>query len=129
MSRKNRLTCSQEDYLESIYLIRKDKGEVRITDIALFMNTSKPSANKAVLLLKEEGLIDHEKYGLISLTKKGEMLADDIYFRHKTLMDFLINTLKVDSTLAEKDACKMEHVISHETLEHLIAYLNKQRYC
>ena len=125
MEQINKLTGSLEDYLESIYILKKSKGQVRLTDISLEMDCSKPSASKAVHLLCKENLVMQEKYGLISLTPEGEKTAESIYFRHRTLVDFLTKTLGVDSKTAQKDACKMEHVISPETLDRLVSYMKK----
>ncbi len=118
-----KLTGSLEDYLEAIYILDNKTGEVRITDVALLLKLSKPSVIKAVSLLKSENLLNQEKYGQITLTKIGEKIAKDIYFRHKTLVDFLCNTLGVDYKVAEVDACKMEHVISNQTLDKLVKYM------
>lgn len=125
MEQKNKLTGSLEDYLEAIYILKKDNGEVRLTDIALEMECSKPSASKAVLLLRKERLVLQEKYGLIKLTPEGEKTAENIYFRHRILVNFLTNTLGVDLKTAQKDACKMEHIISPETLYRLVSYMKK----
>lgn len=119
-----KLTGSLEDYLEAIYLISKSKNEVRVTDIALFMNLSKPSVNKAVINLKDNELLEHEKYGLIKLTEKGYKMAKEIFFRHETLMNFLVQTLGIERETAEIEACKMEHIISHQTLDKMVAYMN-----
>ena len=118
-----KLTGSLEDYLEAVYLIEKKKGEVRITDIALFMNLSKPSVNKAVSTLKENGLLEHEKYGAIKLTEYGTKLAKEIYFRHETLTKFFIETLGIEPEIAEDEACKIEHIISRQTLNKLVDYM------
>lgn len=118
-----KLTGSLEDYLEAVYLIEKKKGEVRITDIALFMNLSKPSVNKAVSTLKENGLLEHEKYGAIKLTVSGTKLAKEIYFRHETLTKFFIETLGIEPEIAEDEACKIEHIISRQTLSKLVDYM------
>lgn len=123
MTLRVKLTGSLEDYLEAAYLIGKNKGEVRITDIALFMNLSKPSVNKAVASLKKNGLLEHEKYGAIKLTKSGLKLAKEIYFRHETLTKFFIETLDISPVTAEEDACKIEHIISQHTLKKLVDYM------
>ncbi len=123
-----KLTGSLEDYLEAAYLIEKNKGEVRITDIALFMNLSKPSVNKAVSNLKDNGLLEHEKYGLIKLTEPGTKLAKEIYFRHETLTKFFIGTLGIKPEVAEEEACKIEHIISHQTLSKLVDYMQKKNF-
>ena len=46
------ITKSQEEYLKNIYIIKKQEGTVRVTDIANKMNCSKPSVNKALHSLK-----------------------------------------------------------------------------
>lgn len=123
------LTGSLEDYLETIYILLKKSATVRITDIAKFLALSKPSVNRAVKTLKEANLVVHEKYGTITLTKKGEELAKGVYFRHKTLMNFLVNDLKIEPKTAEQEACRIEHDISEESLKKLIAYSKKHKNC
>lgn len=122
--KKNNLTGSLEDYLEIIYVLSENKGEVRLTDIATSLNCSKPSVSKALALLKTKNFINQERYSSITLTDKGYKTAKEIYFRHKTLVDFFKNTLGVDEEIAQEDACKIEHVISHESLNRLIKYMN-----
>ena len=120
-----KLSGSLEDYLESIYILKNKNGEIRLTDVALDLKCSKPSVNKAVAQLKNEGYLTQEKYGQIKLTSLGEKTAKEIYFRHETLVNFLHNTLKVDLKIAKIDACKMEHVISPQTLSKLLEYMKK----
>ena len=120
-----KLSGSLEDYLESIYILKNKNGEIRLTDIAINLNRSKPSVNKAVAQLKSGGYLNQEKYGQITLTNIGKKTAKDIYFRHETLVNFLHNTLKVDYEVAKTDACKMEHVISRQTLDKLLKYMQK----
>ena len=122
MSAVSKLSTSLEDYLETIFILNKKKGEIRITDIANTMEISKPSVNKAVSVLKNQGLLTHQKYGEIKLTQQGIDLAESIYFKHNILVDFFTKKLGISRDVAEKDACKIEHVISAETLEKLIEY-------
>lgn len=121
----NKLSTSLEDYLETIFILNKERGEIRITDIANAMEISKPSVNKAVSNLKNQGFLTHQKYGEIKLTKEGKELAKSIYFKHSTLVNFLTKKLGINKETAENDACKIEHVISPETLEKLIKYTLK----
>ena len=122
MNVANKLSTSLEDYLETIFILNKERGEIRITDIANAMEISKPSVNKAVSSLKNQGLLTHQKYGEIKLTKEGKELAQSIYFKHNTLVNFLTNKLGINKETAENEACKIEHVISYVTLEKLIKY-------
>lgn len=107
---------SAEDYLERILILQEEKGEVRSIDIAHNMGYSKPSISIAMKKLKEAGLIDIDEHGFITLTKEGHVIADRVYERHRVLKKILIN-IGVDPKQAEKDACKVEHVISEETFE------------
>ena len=67
-----------EEYLKNMYILKKQNGNIRVTDIANKMNCSKPSVNKAVNNLKEEKMLNYESYGTIELTKEGEDLAKKI---------------------------------------------------
>lgn len=124
--KKNKLTGSLEDYLEIIYVLSENNGEVRLTDIATSLNCSKPSVSKALSLLKNKNFINQERYSSITLTDEGYKTAKEIYFRHKTLVNFFKNTLGVNEEIAQEDACKIEHVISHESLKRLIEYMKSK---
>ncbi len=115
------LTSSLEDYLEAIYMLEK-RGSVRISDIAEFLGVSKPSVNRAVGNLCKHGLIEHELYSDVTLTPKGKALASKVLRRHKIIKKFLTDTLGVDEKIAEQDACRMEHVISVQTIQKLYQY-------
>ena len=109
---------SSEDYLETILLLEAD-GKVRSVDIARHMEVSKPSVNKAMHVLKEKGYIHQETYGAVELTEEGREVALAVYERHSTILSFFSDVLKVSPENAEKDACRVEHVISNETFERM----------
>ncbi|MHB9291658.1 putative DtxR family transcriptional regulator, Mn-dependent transcriptional regulator [Hollandina sp. SP2] len=94
-----------------------DEGAVRVTDIAARLGVSKPSVVIAIKTLEEQGILEHKRYRTVSLTKKGTVQAAEIRKRHRLLTLFLQNIVGVDTETAEKDACKMEHILSGETLE------------
>lgn len=108
---------SGENYLETILLLKKKKGNVRSIDVARELGFSKPSVSRAVGLLKEDGFIETDKDGMILLTKDGLAMAERIYDRHQVLTEFLMNTAMVSKETAEKDACKIEHILSEETYQ------------
>ena len=109
-----KLKESGEMYLESIYVLCKEKPSVRSIDVAEYMNFSKPSVSRAVGILKKQGLIVIDKNGYLSLTEAGENQAKSIFERHTVLTKMLIS-LGVDKATASDDACRMEHVISEQT--------------
>ena len=73
-----KITNSQEEYLKTIYILEKNKQKVRVTDIADKLKITKPSVNKAINLLKDNGVINYQAYGEITLTKEGEKYAIEI---------------------------------------------------
>ncbi len=112
-----KLSKSLEDYLEAIFIIKKQKGEVRVKDLMTFFNYKVSSVNQAIKQLKAKDLVEHESYGSIKLTEKGKSLAKQIYSKHKILVDFLHSVLGVESDIAEHDGCSFEHYIHEETLK------------
>ena len=115
---------SAEDYLESMVILKEKNGYIRSVDIAEFLGVTKPSVSNAMKRLREEGYIEMNRSGFITLTEKGMDIADKIYTRHKKLTDFFI-TLGVDPDVAEDDACKIEHDLSDETFEAICVHVEK----
>ena len=107
---------SGEMYLETILILSKKQPHVRSIDVGEYMGFSKPSVSRAVGLLKNGGYITVDEDGYLSLTDLGLELATKIYERHKILTSFL-TSIGVDEDTASQDACKIEHVLSDESLE------------
>ncbi len=105
---------SGEMYLEAIYVLSLKKGFVRSVDVSEYRNYSKPSVSRGIGLLKDGGYVLMDKDGGLTLTEAGRAAAEKIYNRHTTLTKFL-SLLGVDETIAEDDACRIEHVISDES--------------
>jgi len=117
------LTSNIEDYLETVIMLDRKDRVVRVRDISHKMGVSMPSVCRALKVLSKKGLISHEKYGYIQLTRKGEILGEKIYNSHKILIKFLKGILNTDAKTAERDACKIEHGISGSTIRKLIAFV------
>lgn len=115
---------SAEDYLETILILKERSGQVRSIDIATEMNYTKPSISVAMKKLRENGYIEVDKDGFITLTASGYEIASNIYNRHKVLTDFFIS-LGVDQKVAAEDACKIEHDLSDETFEKIRTHAEK----
>ena len=82
---------SGEMYLETILMLKNKNQYVRSIDIANTMNFSKPSVSRAIKLLKESQLIIVDQKGYIDFTAEGRKIAENVYNRHTTLTQFLIN--------------------------------------
>ena len=117
------LSGSKEDYLESILILREQKQRVRVTDIARFLGVSRPSVVAAVTYLEDRSFVEHERYGDVRLTPKGERKARGIYARHVAIRRFLHEFLGLDREVAERDACRMEHLLAPETVSRMQKFL------
>ncbi|WP_022767026.1 metal-dependent transcriptional regulator [Butyrivibrio sp. NC2007] len=106
---------SGEDYIETIYLLKKKKGVVRSIDVANELGFSRPSVSRGVSILKENGLVIMEDDGELKLTEEGLKTAKKVYEKHTNLTKFLMLTAGVNEEIAETDACRIEHIISPET--------------
>ena len=106
---------SGEMYLETIYVLTERSANVRSIDVAEHMGYSKPSVSRAVSLLKQGGYLIMAADGTLSLTDDGKNAARKIFERHNVLSSFLA-LIGVDDEVAAKDACKIEHVVSDETI-------------
>ena len=61
------ITSSLEEYLKTMYVLKKQGQDIKVTTIANKMNCTKPSVNKAIRNLKSNGLVNYEVYGEIEL--------------------------------------------------------------
>ena len=109
---------SAENYLEAILVLGQKNGQVRSIDVAHYTGFSKPSISRAVGLLRDNGYVSIDQYGLLHLTDEGREIAESIYERHTVLTAFL-TALGVEREVAAEDACRIEHVLSAETFDRL----------
>ena len=107
---------SGENYLETIYILKQRKGSVRSIDIVNELDYTKPSVSIAMKHLRENGYIEMDRTGHITLLESGREIAEKMYERHTILSRFL-TTLGVSPETAKEDACRMEHIISAETFD------------
>lgn len=107
---------SAENYLETILILKNKNGAVRSIDIANELGFSKPSVSVAMKNLRENGYIEVDSSGYITLLDSGRRIAEKIYERHTTLSKWFVS-LGVDAKTAAEDACRIEHIISSESFE------------
>jgi DtxR family transcriptional regulator, Mn-dependent transcriptional regulator len=113
------LTESLEMYLETIGLLRERTKLARVTDIARELGVSKPSVHAALHELERRGLIEHEHYGEVFLSPTGKAASSEIQRRHGLLTAFLRSVVGVCPETAERDACRIEHYLSKETMDRM----------
>ena len=119
-----KLQESGENYLETILILERRNGIARSIDVANELGFSKPSVSRAVSVLKEAGYVKVGPINQLLLTESGRNIAEKIYHRHCVLREFLMQ-IGVKEDIAAKDACRMEHVISEETLQCILNHMEK----
>ena len=116
-----------EEYLKNMYILKKQNGNIRVTDIAKKMNCTKPSVNKAIYNLKDSGLLNYESYGTIELTEKGEDLAKKILEAYDIVYIFLKDVLNLDEEEAKSEAEKIKLAITDKTINKLLKITEKMK--
>jgi len=122
-----KLTFTMENYLEAIYELSTQGAGARVSDIALRLGVTKASTNSAMSTLSEKGLIVSEKYKEVFLTPEGLKLAELTSKKHHVIRQFLTEVLKVELSVAEADACAIEHVISSDSIAAMQLFMQSDR--
>jgi DtxR family Mn-dependent transcriptional regulator len=123
------LSASQEDYLEAVFHISKEKQAARAKDISQRLNVRASSVTSALRSLAALGLVNYAPYDLITLTETGMTAAREIVRRHEALSDFLVTVLGVDPVEADQAACKMEHSVTKSIVDRLVKYADYIKHC
>ena len=116
------LSASLEDYLEAILQLERSSRVARVSEIADALHVSRPSVTGALKTLTARGLVDHARYGHVTLTEVGVDIAADVERRHVAIRDFLTSVLAIPLEQAEVAACRMEHVLDRDVLARFVQY-------
>ncbi|MGN0813953.1 MAG: metal-dependent transcriptional regulator [Candidatus Coproplasma sp.] len=112
----DRIRESEEMYLETILLLQDKKQGVRAVDVCEGLGYAKSSVSRGINLLKAKGYITvDDNSGIIEFTADGRKKAENVFERHRVLTAALMK-IGADRELAEADACRIEHVVSEETM-------------
>ena len=124
----------EEDMLEQICLIANAGAEITVEELCGRMNMSRREVNFCLKQLKNHGYVVGEKEtytGLqgkeaesgIFLTELGKITGEEFQYRHEILRQFL-QFVGVKSETAQEDACRMEHIVSEETVRQVCNFVN-----
>ena len=105
-------------------MLQKEKGMVRSVDVARHLDVSKPSVCHAVSTLKAGGFLTMDENSFLFLTDVGREVAEQTYEKHCFFTRLLMGA-GVDPKTAERDACRMEHVISPASFQKLTELYQK----
>lgn len=113
----SQITYAMEDYLEMICRYCQNGGYARIGHLAEQLNVKPSSCSKMVGHLKNLGLVDYEKYGIIKPTQRGAELGEYLLYRHRILNDFLCYLNHTDDELEQVE--QIEHFFKEQTIRNL----------
>ena len=120
---ENGISHSAAHHLLAVLDLRKERGYARVTDVAKYLNITTGSASTNLKNLKLKGLISEDDNRFLVLSEQGQLLAKAVIARKEIFKKFLTDYLHVSEDQAEIDSCKTEHLLSHETTERLIAFI------
>lgn len=119
------VSASLEDYLEVIYEIFEEKKGVKAIEISRRLGVGRSSVTDALKILADKNLVNYGRYDVLSLTPEGEKLAKGVIVKHSVLYDFFINILQLSQEEADKNACRIEHVISEEAFDGFVKFMKE----
>jgi DtxR family Mn-dependent transcriptional regulator len=102
-----------EEYCECIFELREDNVEIIQARLVERLGVSRPSVSEMIKRMESEGLVTISGQK-ITLTRKGDELAERVVRRHRIAERFLTDVLKLSWSQAHHEACKWEHVISED---------------
>jgi len=118
---RKKLTRSQEDYLEAILQLVRERRVARVRDIAARLGVGMPSVTAALKALSRRGLVNYDPYQFVTLTDRGAELGGQVVDRHERIRRILTDFLGLDAAAAETSACRLEHAVGPSVLERLEA--------
>lgn len=124
-----KLTESLENYLIAIFDLSEKNNEIKVKDVAKYLNIGGPSTADAIKKLKENGFVNYVPYGNITLTSKGIEASTLKKYRHNTISKFLNTVLGIEFKEAERNATAIEYSITKEVLIKLVAFLDFMTQC
>ncbi|AKJ64854.1 metal-dependent transcriptional regulator [Kiritimatiella glycovorans] len=123
------LSISIENYLETIFLLIQEHTVARSKDISERLSVNRSSVTGMLQTLRDRGLVNHERYGYVTLTKEGADIAQRVRRRHEALRDFMVNVLSIDEVAADEAACNMEHGISNQIVDRFVDFAEFVKTC
>jgi DtxR family Mn-dependent transcriptional regulator len=118
-----------EQYLETI-LELEESGIVPLrARIVERLGVSAPAVSETVKRLEREGYLTLDADRVMHLTESGRAYATSMLRRHRLAELLLVDVLKVPWSQVHEEACRLEHAISDNLEEHLVALLGDPGTC
>ena len=121
---RNEVTHSAAHYLLAVAAFAKSGRDPRAVDVARLLDVSRAAVSLQIRTLRDNGLVDVGDDHRIHLTRTGADLVARIASKREVVRQFLVEVLSVDPETAERDACKIEHLISEQSGAALIRFIS-----
>jgi Mn-dependent DtxR family transcriptional regulator len=119
----NEVTHSAAHYLLAIASLQRARERPRAADVARVLGVSRAAVSLQLKSLKEQQLVRIDRGHRLALTRQGNDLVARIASKREVLRVLFAEVLGVEPSAAEQDACKMEHLISEESVAALVRLL------
>src|SRR5947207_13662437 len=108
------LSQPAEDYLKEIYKLESEQGRATTSAVAERMGVAPPSVTAMLKKLAALGLLEHERYRGVRLTRAGEKAAIEVIRHHRLLEQYLAESLGMPIDQVHAEADRLEHALSEE---------------
>ncbi len=118
-----------EQYLETV-LELEEAGIVPLrARIVERLGVSAPAVSETVKRLEREGYLVVDADRVLRLTETGRAYATSMLRKHRLAEVLLVEVLKVPWAQLHEEACRLEHAISDNLEQHLVALLGDPGAC
>ncbi|MGV0627634.1 manganese-binding transcriptional regulator MntR [Mycolicibacter minnesotensis] len=118
------LSTVAQDYLKVIWTAQEwSPDRVSTKMLAEKIGVSASTASESIRKLADAGLVDHEKYGAVTLTDEGCRAALAMVRRHRLIETFLVRELGFGWDEVHDEAEVLEHAVSDEMIARIDAKL------
>jgi DtxR family Mn-dependent transcriptional regulator len=110
---------TEENYLKALFSLSNEKETVNISELSSTLNVSLPTVNSMVKNLKNQNLVNYQKYKPLTLTEKGKKLAASIVRKHRLTEMYLVNKMGFGWEEVHEIAEQIEHINSTALFERM----------
>ena len=118
-----------EEYLQAVYTLADEGGQVIGARLAEFLRISAPAVSEMVHRLERDGLLRLDERKEVHLTDRGLVAASSIIRRHRLAERMLVDLLGYEWWKTHEEAERIEHAMSDEMEERLMTVLGNPETC
>lgn len=129
MSGHSHFAESTEEYLEAVYRLEREGPGVTTSGLASELGVAPASVSGMLKKLAADGYLEHVARGEVKLTRTGLEVAVRVVRRHRLAERLLTDVLGMPWDQVQQEACMLEHAISENVEQRLVAILGDPKVC